>query len=71
MMARSRREHLIVKDQGASAVEYGLLVAAIAAVLVTIVFGLGAIISTEFQKTSDCIVNSAQPTAYCSPATAP
>jgi pilus assembly protein Flp/PilA len=38
-------------EQGASAVEYGLLVAAIAALIVVIVFALGGVVSGVFQKT--------------------
>ena len=37
-------------EDGASAVEYGLLVAAIAAVVVTLVFALGGMIKGSFQK---------------------
>ena len=40
-----------VKDRGASAVEYGLMVAAIAAVIVAIVFGLGGLVRETFQDT--------------------
>ena len=43
------------EEGGASAVEYGLLVALIAAVIVTIVGVLGGQVSTAFQKTSDGI----------------
>ena len=42
-------------EKGASAVEYGLLVAGIAAVIVLIVFTLGGQIKDAFQGTSDCI----------------
>jgi len=42
-------------DEGASAVEYGLLVAAIAAVIVGVVFLLGGKVSTAFNKTNTCI----------------
>lgn len=38
-------------DEGASAVEYGLLVAAIAAVIVLVVFALGTVIKGAFVKT--------------------
>ena len=38
-------------DEGASAVEYGLLVAAIAAVIVGVVFLLGSKVSATFSKT--------------------
>jgi pilus assembly protein Flp/PilA len=39
---------LLSDDSGASAVEYGLLVAAIAAVIVVILFALGGVISQVF-----------------------
>jgi pilus assembly protein Flp/PilA len=45
------------KDRGASAVEYGLMVAAIAAVIVTIVFGLGGVVKGVFNTTS-CNINT-------------
>ena len=43
------------RDRGASAVEYGLMVAAIAAVIVGIVFGLGTLVKNAFSTTSSCI----------------
>jgi pilus assembly protein Flp/PilA len=43
------------QDRGASAVEYGLMVAAIAAVIVAIVFGLGKLVQSTFDKGSSCI----------------
>ena len=42
-------------EDGASAVEYGLLVAAIAAIIVIIVFALGNIIQGSFKKTCDAM----------------
>ena len=42
-------------DEGASAVEYGLLVAAIAAVIVGIVFLLGGTVKSVFSTTNSCI----------------
>ena len=42
-------------ERGASAVEYGLLVAGIAAVIVGIVFVLGNQLSSAFTKTSTSI----------------
>ena len=41
------------REDGASAVEYGLLVAAIAALIVVIVFALGGIVRDVFQDTCD------------------
>ena len=42
-------------DTGASAVEYGLLVAAIAAVIVVIVFALGSVVKSKFKHTCTAI----------------
>jgi pilus assembly protein Flp/PilA len=42
-------------DDGATAVEYGLLVALIAAVIVAIVLVLGRQVSTAFQSVSQAI----------------
>lgn len=42
-------------EEGATAVEYGLLVALIAAVIVGTVFILGGKINTAFQKIADAI----------------
>jgi pilus assembly protein Flp/PilA len=42
-------------EDGASAVEYGLLVAAIAAVIAAIVFLLGGNILDAFTTTNDCV----------------
>jgi pilus assembly protein Flp/PilA len=46
-------------EKGASAVEYGLLVAAIAALIVVIVFALGGIVSEVFSDTCDTISTEA------------
>lgn len=46
-------------DEGASAVEYGLLVAAIAAVIVVIVFSLGGVIKNVFSKTCSTVQSGA------------
>ena len=43
------------KDDGASAVEYGLLVAAIAALIVIIVFALGGLVRDVFKSTCSSI----------------
>jgi len=55
MLGYLRKISTTAKDRGASAVEYGLLVAAIAAVIVGVVFGLGTIVKTAFDNTSSCI----------------
>jgi pilus assembly protein Flp/PilA len=46
------------RDRGASAVEYGLLVAAIAAVIVAVVFGLGALVRDALNSTGDCLTSN-------------
>jgi pilus assembly protein Flp/PilA len=40
-------------EEGASAVEYGLLVAAIAAVIILVVFALGSFVKGSFKDTCD------------------
>lgn len=45
-------------DDGASAVEYGLLVAAIAALIVVVVFVLGGLIKSAFSNTCSSIQNN-------------
>jgi pilus assembly protein Flp/PilA len=42
-------------DKGASAVEYGLMVAAIAALIVGTVFALGGFVKASFDKTCSSI----------------
>jgi pilus assembly protein Flp/PilA len=46
-------------EHGASAVEYGLLVAAIAALIVIVIFVLGGVIKDSFSKTCDTISSNA------------
>lgn len=55
-------------DEGASAVEYGLLVALIAAVIVVAVIALGGLVNGAFDSTCDGIKAGAAPslTATCS-----
>jgi pilus assembly protein Flp/PilA len=50
-------------DDGASAVEYGLLVAAIAAVIVVIVFALGSVVQKKFQDTCSGVATGQTATA--------
>lgn len=52
-------------EAGASAVEYGLLVAAIAAVVVAIVFLLGGAMNDSFTGTCDTISTKANTTTQC------
>jgi pilus assembly protein Flp/PilA len=69
MLRVLRRRAGRATDEGASAVEYGLLVAAIAAVIVAVVFALGSYIRGAFQTTCDNVANSgvqpANSTAQC------
>jgi len=58
MLTYIRRVLRSGRDRGASAVEYGLLVAAIAAVIVGIVFGLGTLIRSAFSTTCTNIQNA-------------
>ena len=52
-------------EDGASAVEYGLLVAAIAAVIVIVVFALGGLIQSAFSKTCDTIASNDSAGSTC------
>ena len=66
---RNLRRHA-KSDEGASAVEYGLLVAAIAAVIVVVVFALGGLVKNKFTETCNGISSnggsvSATATASC------
>ncbi len=53
IMINARRADM--DERGASAVEYGLLIAGIAAVIVAIVFLLGDTISGSFNDTCDAV----------------
>jgi pilus assembly protein Flp/PilA len=53
-------------DDGASAVEYGLLVAGIAALIVTVVFVFGGVIKSSFSKTCGSISAGAAATSTSS-----
>lgn len=55
MIRSIRKAQASRNDEGASAVEYGLLVAAIAAVIVIIVFALGKLVNGAFTKTCSAI----------------
>ena len=48
-------------ERGASAVEYGLLIAGIAALIVVVVFAFGGVLSNVFNSTCDSVgVSSGQ-----------
>jgi pilus assembly protein Flp/PilA len=57
------------KDTGASAVEYALMVAAIAAVIVGVVFGLGTVISNTFNQSCSSITSHSTTSTDCAGAT--
>jgi len=75
MLAYLRKVMRRAEDRGASAVEYGLMVAAIAAVIVGIVFALGSTVRSKFEQTNNCIVmGKGAPldgTVPCAPPAAP
>jgi pilus assembly protein Flp/PilA len=52
-------------ENGASAVEYGLLVAGIAALIVAIVFLFGGVIRGAFSKTCGAISSKGSASATC------
>ncbi len=56
-------------EDGASAVEYGLLVAGIAAVVLLVVFALGGFVKEMFQGTCDAInqASTIATSASCTP----
>jgi pilus assembly protein Flp/PilA len=51
----AKRRH---EDEGASAVEYGLLVAAIAAVVILLVFAIGTYVKGAFKTTCDAFASA-------------
>jgi pilus assembly protein Flp/PilA len=55
------------RDRGASAVEYGLMVAAIAAVIVGVVFGLGTLVKNAFDSTCDSVATQVTPGSSACP----
>jgi pilus assembly protein Flp/PilA len=68
MLAYLRKVMRHSKDRGASAVEYGLMVAAIAAVIVTAVFTLGTTVNKAFTDTNKCILDkSSDPSCATTP----
>lgn len=68
MLAYLRKVMRRPEDRGASAVEYGLMVAAIAAVIVTAVFTLGTTVQKTFTDTTTCISShSSDPNCALSP----
>jgi pilus assembly protein Flp/PilA len=64
MLAYLRKVSRASRDRGASAVEYGLLVAAIAAVIVAAVFGIGTMVSNAFNNTSTSLQSACNDSAH-------
>jgi pilus assembly protein Flp/PilA len=62
MLAYIRKVAQVRRDEGASAVEYGLLVAAIAALIVLVVFALGGVIKGVFKDTCDKVSSNGNTT---------
>ena len=54
-------------EEGATAVEYGLMVAAIAAVIVLVVFLLGGVVKDKFNQTCGAINGTTGAAATCAP----
>jgi pilus assembly protein Flp/PilA len=52
-------------ENGASAVEYGLLVAGIAALIVAIIFVMGGMIRSSFSKTCGVVSSKGNASATC------
>jgi pilus assembly protein Flp/PilA len=71
MLTNLRSRMRTALDRGASAVEYGLMVAAIAAVIVGIVFGLGKLVGGTFNNTCQSISNQAVAAGSDTSCTAP
>jgi pilus assembly protein Flp/PilA len=55
ILSRLRLSLRTTADKGASAVEYGLMVAAIAALIVGTVFALGGFVQKAFDTTCDAL----------------
>jgi pilus assembly protein Flp/PilA len=53
------------EERGASAVEYGLLIAGIAAVIVVATFALGQVTDSMFSETCDTFDSAAAASATC------
>ena len=65
MLATIRKSIKARDEEGASAVEYGLLVAAIAAVIIIIIFALGGVVKNVFAKTCSSISANASVAGTC------
>jgi pilus assembly protein Flp/PilA len=52
-------------ERGASAVEYGLLIAGIAALIIVVVFAFGGVLNDIFQTTCNSVAQSGSGSAGC------
>ena len=66
----SRVRKIVSSDSGASAVEYGLLVAAIAAAVVVVVFLLGDVVTSMFTETCTSVNTESGGSVACNGGTA-
>jgi pilus assembly protein Flp/PilA len=58
--------HLRSRDErGASAVEYGLLLAGVAALIVLIVFAFGGVVSRLFSNSCGTVTNTVETSTTC------
>lgn len=64
IMLQARTEEM--NERGASAVEYGLLIAGIAALIVVVVFAFGDSLTGIFEDTCSAVTASAGTSASCS-----
>ena len=62
-LIEARLAHM--QERGASAVEYGLLIAGIAALIVVAVFALGPVVKEAFTDTCTSIQTGGSTTAQC------
>jgi pilus assembly protein Flp/PilA len=67
ILLRLRRSVRTTADHGASAVEYGLMIAAIAAVIVGTVFALGGYVKSAFDDTCTAINSRTTPGCETTP----
>lgn len=60
-------QHARRSDTGASAIEYALLAAAVAAVLVAVLFGVGSIVEDAFNHANDCVTSGGTSSSCTTP----
>lgn len=54
-------------ERGASALEYALLIAAVAAVVIAVIVGIGSIVKDAIDHTNDCITTGGTSTSCPAP----